>query len=364
MNEDDFLLDEEDDLEEQEYISPEEEDEDSDSGEEEDDETASKPTATESDYGGRMTRDEIFLSSYYDDIAMAAKKSLDKVSMGGGRAFDSSIVDAARTVITAAPKNTSTVTIENFVKELFQTQGHNRIPSSLYAPDQPLRGTDLEDGEFNAEYTREARNNIARFIDYLANRDLSKDSITSRNRKLRHIPALIIFLFSSGMYDLILNCETMPEEYATQISQAFKKIQQQKYDVVEALAQIYEKRGRQKVADRVRKMGLEWFTREPAEITTRAEYADLELDHQDVIDYRDIRPRFVAASKTITQELISDMIEVVLDKKAGIYERLKDKTRADAIADVKQVYKEWSKENPIDSELANKIIWKDFRLAN
>lgn len=363
MNEDDFLLDEEDDLEGQEYISPEEdEDEDPDS-EEENDSGSNKPSVSESDYNGKMTRDEIFLSSYYDDIALAAKKSLDKVSMGGGRAFDGAIVDAARTVITAAPKNTSTVTIENYVKELFQTQGHNRIPSSLYAPDQPLRGADLEDGEFNAEYTREARNNIARFIEYLAARDLSKDSVTSRNRKRRHIPALIIFLFSSGMYDLILNCDTMPEEYATQVSQAFKKIQQQKYDVVEALAQTYEKRGRQKVADRVRKMGLEWFSREPNEITSRAEYADLDLTQEDVLDYREIRPRFVAASKTITQDLISEMIEVVLDKKAGIYERLKDKTRADAIADVKQVYKEWSKENPIDSELADKIIWKDLKLV-
>ena len=47
-----------------------------------------------------------------------------------------------------------------------------------------------------------------------------------------------------------------------------------------------------------------------------------------------------------------------------IYEKLKDKTRTDAISDVKQVYKEWSKENPIDSELASKIIWKDLKLVN
>jgi len=53
------------------------------------------------------------------------------------------------------------------------------------------------------------------------------------------------------------------------------------------------------------------------------------------------------------------LIEVVVDKKAGIYERLKDKTRSEAIADVKQIYKDWSKDNKVDSDLATKIIWKN-----
>jgi hypothetical protein len=55
------------------------------------------------------------------------------------------------------------------------------------------------------------------------------------------------------------------------------------------------------------------------------------------------------------------MIEVVLDKDAGIYERLKDKTRSDAIADVKQVYKDWAKDNQSDSDLAEHIIWNDIK---
>lgn len=371
MNEDDFLLDEEDDLESQEYVTPDdvEEGEDGDESESDEEESSDEPQLTEEDYGGKMTRDEIYLSSAYDDIMTSAKKNLDRVSTGGGRMFDGNIVDAVRTIIGAAPKNTATMTIENFTKEFFQTQGHNRIPASVYVPDQPLRSGDLDDefggtddSGFNEEYAKEARNQIARFVKYLADRDLSKDSITSLRRKQRQLPAFIIFLFSSNMYDLILNCETMPEEYAKQIKTAFERIQKQKYDIVEALAQRYESKGRNEVAARVRKMGLDWFSREPAEIRNLAAYSDLNLTYEDVMDYREFRPRFTNASRTITQDLISDYIEVVLEP-GKMYEKLKDKTRSDAIADVKQVYKEWSKDNPMDTELASKIIWKDLKLV-
>ena len=154
----------------------------------------------------------------------------------------------------------------------------------------------------------------------------------------------------------------MPEEYAKQIKTAFERIQKQKYDIVEALAQRYESKGRNEVAARVRKMGLDWFSREPAEIRNLAAYSDLNLTYEDVMDYREFRPRFTNASRTITQDLISDYIEVVLEP-GKMYEKLKDKTRSDAIADVKQVYKEWSKDNPMDTELASKIIWKDLKLV-
>ena len=113
------------------------------------------------------------------------------------------------------------------------------------------------------------------------------------------------------------------------------------------------------MADRVRKLQLSWFNKEPAEIRSSAEYSDLELTYDDVLVYREYRSRFTNTSRAITQDIISDMIEVVIDKEAGVYERLKDKTRSDAISDVKQVYKDWSKNNPDDSELATKIIWKD-----
>lgn len=177
----------------------------------------------------------------------------------------------------------------------------------------------------------------------MATRDISKDSIISKRRKQRQIPAFIIFLFSSGMYDLIVECPTMPEEYATQIKEAMRKILKAKYDIVEELAKKYEEMGRQAVADRVRKLQLSWFNKEPAEIRSSAEYSDLELTYDDVLVYREYRSRFTNTSRAITQDIISDMIEVVIDKEAGVYERLKDKTRSDAISDVKQVYKDWSK---------------------
>lgn len=362
--EDDFLLDEEDfDYEDQDLVNPE------DGEDEEDDEEESGDGAAPKDakeYHGKLTKDEIYLISAYDDITMSAKKNMDRVSTGGGRLFDGYLVDAVRTIVGASPQNTSMKTIEDHVKELFQTQGHNRIPASVYTPDQPLRSSDIDDdfggmddNGFNEAYAKEARNQVTRFIKYLADRDLSKDSAVSKKRKLRQIPAFLIFLFASGMYDLILNCDTLPDEYKKQVDSAFRRIQKQKYDIVEALAERYESRGRDKVAERVRKMGLDWFSREPAELRTLSTYSDLGLTYEDIMDYREFRPRFTNASRAITQDLISDMIEVVIEP-GKIYEKLKDKTRSDAIADVKKLYQEWSKENPIDSELASKIIWKEI----
>lgn len=361
--EDDYLLDEDEDLEGQAFMGP---DEDSDISDEEesssipdielmDDEDARLEKVDEAKYEGKMTKDEIWLSSAYDDIVQAGKRNPDNA-----------IEDAATIIVMANPKHTSVNTIGNIVKELFHKQGHSRMVNSLYTPDTPLRGEDVDvdfkdddDSGFNKKYAQEAREQIARFIEYLATRDLSKDSVISRRRKQRQIPAFIIFIFSSGMYDLIVDCPTMPEEYATQVKEAMRKILKVKYDIVEDLAAKYESMGRDKVADRVRKLQLAWFGKEPAEIRTSAEYSDLDLTYDDVLVYREYRGRFTNTSRAITQDVISDMIEVVIDKDAGVYERLKDKTRSDAISDVKQVYKDWSKENPVDSELATKIIWKD-----
>ena len=238
--------------------------------------------------------------------------------------------------------------------------------NSVYTPDQPLRGEDFDedylqdtDGSFNRRFAQEARDQISRFIDFLNNRDLSKDSIISARRKRRQLPAFIIFLFSSGMYDLIINCPSMPPEYQKQIDYALKRIMEMKYDVVEALAEAYEKAGRDKVAERVRRLQLAWFEKEPAEIKTAGDYSDLNLTYDDVVIYREYRSKFINLTKSITQDVISDLIEVVVDKEAGIYEKLKDKTRSDAIADVKQVYKEWAKENKDGSDLAKKVIWKE-----
>ena len=42
----------------------------------------------------------------------------------------------------------------------------------------------------------------------------------------------------------------------------------------------------------------------------------------------------------------------------GTFETLKDKTRQEAVDDVKKLFMEWSQNNPIDSETAQKIVWK------
>ena len=356
--EEDFLLDD-DDLENQLIVQSEDDDVESGSDEESlEDIDSSLDEFDESSaaaYGSKMTSFESWLSLAYEDILKYGKAGVD-----------GAIEAAATIVVKANPKHTSEKIIGDVVKDLFHKQGHSRMVNTVYTPEGPLRGEDVDmdylgedDSGFNQRFAKEAREQIARFIGYLASRDLSKDSIISRRRKQRHIPAFIIFMFSSGMYDLIVECPTMPEEYASQIKYALETIMKSKYDIVEELAKKYEEMGRQAVADRVRKLQLAWFAKEPAEIRTASELSDLDITYEDVLIYREYRSKFTNTSKTITQDIISDLIEVVVDKEAGIYEKLKDKTRADAISDVKQVYKDWSKENPIDSDLASKIIWKD-----
>ena len=354
---DDYEIGESEDLEEDAYYQPPDtDDEDSEGSDEEADESGGLSKKVDATiYQGRLTKTEIELSSSYDDIVNAGKTNKDNA-----------IEDAATIIVWANPKHTSATTVGNILKELFHKQGHSRMVNSIYTPDSALRGEDVDidfngedDSGFNRKFAQEARDQIARFVDYLATRDLSKDSVISRRRKERQLPAFIIFLFSSGMYDLIMNCPTMPKEYADQINRAFDRLTKTKYDIVEDLARHYEEAGRQKVADKVRKTGLSWFDKEPAEIRTAAEYADLDLTYDDVVIYREYRSKFMNSSKVITQDVISDLIEVVIDSEAGIYEKLKDKTRAEAIADVKQTYKTWAKDNPVDSELATKVIWKD-----
>ena len=312
----------------------------------------------------KLNNEEFDKSFEYDcETKMMRQNSKDKEKQGD---FPQFLVDAVTTIILSNPLHTSTVMAGNLVRELFHKQGHSRLVNSIYTPDTPLIGEDVdedygddESGRFNKEFTQDAREHIARFVEYLATRDLSKDSEVSKKRKQRQLPALIILLFSSGLYDLILNCPTMPDEYAHQITKAFNTITQSKYDVVEELAQAYEDANRPGVAARVRKLQLAWFAREPANIRTAAELSDLELTFDDVMIYKKYRSKFTNTSKAITQEVISDLIEVVEDKEEGIYKKLKDKTRGDAINDVKKVYQEWSKDNPIDSDLARKIIWRE-----
>lgn len=365
MEDDDFKLDNGDDLDESRYdISPlDESDEDDDESENENQESddgddgaklsKAEKEAIAEEAVKHMTEKETWLENAYDELMKARSKS------------DTPLNDVVMILLSANPAHTSMSTKQKIAKEVFQAQGHNRLINSIYTSDTPLRGADVEielDSDnyvdstgFNSKFTDEAREQIARFVDYLASRDLSKETINSRKRKEKQLPAFIIFMFSSGMYDLIINCPTMPEEYAKQIDHAMKKITESKYDVVEALAIAYEEAGRQEVADKVRQMQLAWFTNEPAQIRSRKEFRHLDLTYDDVLIYKKYRSRWVNISKSITQETISDLIEVVEDKDAGIYYKLKDKTRTEAVVDVKRVYDEWLKNNSRTSDLAEEI---------
>ena len=354
---DEYLIDDAEELNEDGYFnnSEEQEDEDPEEFEEELKENPEDVTLDESQKG-KLTERELDFILKYDDI----KKE-------GKAAGDNMLLDMLTIIVASNPQHSSQKTINDLVRSILGKTGKNRVTNSIYTPDEMLSGQDVDEdflgddaSKFNRELIEEARSLIADFIDFLANRDLSKDSAFSKRRKLRQIPAFIIFLFSSGLYDLILNCPTMPKEYDDQINHAFQVIMKTKYDIVEQLAREYEARGRQIVADRVRKLGLAWFDREPAESRILSEYQDLGLTYDDVVLYREFRSKFTNTSKTITQDTISDLIEVYQDPEAGIYEKLKDKTRSEAISDVKQVWKNWISDNARDSDLAKKIIWKSI----
>ena len=359
--EDDYLLDDGEDLEESGYlIDNSDEDEEEDSGEDSDSLDESPISRAEKEEDRKeaemyMTEDEFWLRGAYDDIVLAAKKD----------SKDTYLQTAAMAIISANPKHSSANTRNDILRDLFQKQGHNRMPNSVFTPDTPLRGADIDidldetdsvdTTGFNVKFTNGARDCVARFVAYLAGRDLSKESTNSRRRKEKQLPAFIIFMFSSGMYDLITNCPTMPEEYQSQITHAMQELTKKKYDVVEALATAYEEAGRPEVAATVRKMQTAWFAYEPAQIRNRRIFSDLNLTTNDVLLYRKFRSRYTNMSKSLTQEAISDLIEVVEDKKAGVYYKLKDKTRSEAISDVKQVWLDWLKENKQDLDMANGI---------
>lgn len=314
-------------------------------------------------YEGKLTPIEMSYSSMYDDIISSKKDTRKNVKA------DSILENVAAILVKANPKHTSSATQASIVRDLFGKQGHNRLPATFYTATSLMKGSevdedyfDSDDPGFNERYTQESRDYIARFIGYLAGRDLSEDSIMSRRRKQRQIPAFIIFLFTSGMYDFILQCPTMPKEYDVQINNAMKKLTQAKYDIVEQLARRYEEEGKPDTASAVRKMGLSWFDKEPAELRSKSSLAHINLTYSDVQIYREYRSRFLNTSKSITQDVISDLILVVRNEEgdSGVMEKLKDRTRQIAIDDVKQVFRDWSKENPIESDLSTKIIWNKF----
>ena len=242
-------------------------------------------------------------------------------------------------------------------------QGKTRIVNNyssglLVASDVESDMEGDDSGELNERKEREYKDLIWRFIKSLAERDLSKDSATLRRRKLRHIPALIIFLFSSKMYGLIINCPYLPEEYQEQIKNALLKINERKYELVDELANMYEAAGSDLLAAKVRDMKLSFFDKEPAELRTSVEFRDIVIKDSDIVIYKSVRNKYVNISKSITQEVASDLIEVVIDKDAGISEKLKDKVRTESINEVKSLLKDFAENSSSnkDNEVAISIL--------
>lgn len=285
-------------------------------------------------YEGKLTDSEISLINDYNKIASCTD-----------------LEEATLLVVQNIPKHTSKSTQISIVKQLFHKQGHSRLQNTKYTPLSSVTGREVDqafgeddaDEDFNEEVYQKNREFIAKFIDYLAKRDLSRDSKTSKAKKLRAIPAFIIYLFSSGTFGYIINCPTMPKEYQELITRALKDIDKTRYHLVDELADEYEKNGRPKVADRVRKSGVGWFQKEPKEIYNAAIYRDLDLTEDDINIYRKYRSRFVNTTNSITQEVISEYIYVIVDSRKGTFLKLKDKTRAEAISDVKQEFEKFAK---------------------
>lgn len=300
---------------------------------------------SESD-GAEISSYENELSKAYDDILRA-----------------SDLTDVIQVVISANPINNNGVIVGEKLKEFMHLQGKTRIVNSfssglLTASDveSDLEGDDS--GEFNERREREAKDLIWRFIKYLAERDLSKDSVMNRRRKLRHIPALIIYLFSNKMYGLLIGCPYLPEEYMEQVKNALIKINERKHELVDELANLYEASGSTELAAKVRDMDLSFFDKEPAELRTAVELRDIKIKDTDIRIYKTVRNKFVNVSKSITQEVASDLIEVVVDKESGISEKLKDKVRTESITEVKQMLRDFAENSTQtkDNEVAIDIL--------
>ena len=123
MDEDDFLLDEED---EDTYLSPDDttESEDDDIGDSEEDDDSAK--IDESLYQGKLSGDELWLITAYNDV----QKSKE-------------VEEAATIIVMANPQHTSTNTVAQIIKDMFQKQGHSRMQATQYSQGL-LRGDDMK----------------------------------------------------------------------------------------------------------------------------------------------------------------------------------------------------------------------------
>lgn len=356
-DDDDYLLDDEDS-----YIEPSYEDPGDDEEDDESEESEGTSRRSSKSVEGKLSADELKLSNNYDELQKLRRVTELK---GEGEAGKDLTFEASIFVMSCIPKHTNASTIRSIAKEMFSGQGHNRLQATYKNTAGLVRGEDLdveyfgeESTKLNEQITKKYRDQIAEFIDYLASRDLSKDSVMSKRIKQRHIPAFIIHLFHIGAYDLIIDCPTMPKEYDDQINNAIKTINRRQSDIIEELAVDYEKAGRKAVAERLRQLGPAWFTREPAELKTLKSLEDLQLTAEDLLIYRAHRSKYLNVSKSLTQDVISDLILVVRKENgvdSGITEKLKDKTRGEAIESAKEVYKQWAANNPLYKDMADRI---------
>jgi len=344
MNED--YLDEDDlELEDGYLIAPSQDDSDP-----QDDTSTSIGPIDSKSYESKLSTQEIDLIDAYNKIAACTD-----------------IEDAAQIVIANIPKHTSKATQTSIVRQLFHKGGHARLQGNMYTPLSMMTGHEVDvalgegedDSGYNEEIYQRNKDLIARFIEYLANRDLSRDSKVSKAKKQRLIPAFIIYLFSSGAFGYIIDCPTMPKEYQELITRALREINKTRFQLVEDLANEYEAAGRPKVAERVRRVGIGWFSKEPKEIYNAATYRDLELTLDDIEIYRKYRGKYVNTTNAITQDVISDYIYVIQDLRKGTYQKLKDKTRAEAISDAKKEFEKFAKNYGTQEErdAANNILF-------
>lgn len=358
MNEDeDYFLDDEEDSSDV-YVNTTEDDADIEQAEREDLEQSSSnksKAAITADYKSSKLSDfEINLIQRYDNIVSITKDSKIKSD-------DVLMTNMARELLFGNPMNTSQNQVEKFIRDLSNKQGRSRATFNTKLSDAnsfDVEGDDLDDDQINRDLVEENTLLISRFIEYLANRDLSKDSKVSINHKQRHIPALIIFLFYTGNDKLVSSCDTLPQVYKRQVENANKKLVKMKFDLVEELAKRYDEIGHKEMAKLVRKKQLSFFDREPATLKNIVEFAGIITDEDIEIYKKEIRPRYMNISKAITQEVASDLIQVCVDEKRLIFQPMKDKTRFEAIQEVKEVFSNWVKENYQDSDIANRILWQ------
>jgi hypothetical protein len=274
--------------------------------------------------------------------------------------------EAVYNAIAANPINTNSVIVAEKTKEFLNLQGKTRVPSDT-APGL-LKGKVVESGlndddseEINERKEREAKDLIWRFIKFLTERDLSKDNAANRRRKLRHLPAFIIYLFASKLYGLLIGCPYLPKEYSEQIDNALVKISEKKYQLLDELIKKYEEAGSNEIAEKVKRLKLRFFDYEPADLRASVEFRDITIKDNDIVIYKSVRNRFINITKSITQETASDLIEVVIDKDAGISEKLKDKVRTQSVDEVKRLFRDFSEDSAKegDNEVAIDILLHD-----